>query len=271
MPRRWPKREKRYEPLTIHAYPAGMRILVVGDLHGDTQAFTDAVHAAANRGISTIFQVGDFGYWEHTADGADHLDRVEKLLANDGITCVWLDGNHENHELLHLRYGPSGNEHDPTPEGFWTIRERLFYAPRGVTWRWGQRTFMALGGAYSVDQHARVEGLSWWPQEELNERDLHVACVDETRGAVDVLFTHDMPNSAYQMLDGTRKDPFPHSIPNRQRLDTVIDHVQPKLVVHGHMHMRYSRFVARPWGQYRCEGLACNGEPFDDLALTLTV
>jgi hypothetical protein len=110
---------------------------------------------------------------------------------------------------------------------------------------------MGLGGAFSVDKYGREEGRSWWPGEELTEADIHYACDGPT---VDVLFTHDAPWGAYAYVDHRKTaDGLAHfaqaaGIPrlkfadmvnaNRHRVRAVIDAVRPRIVFHGHLHMR---------------------------------
>jgi hypothetical protein len=60
-----------------------MRILVVGDVHGNTDFMRTAIERAAARGITTILQVGDFGYWPHTKSGEKFLTDLERTAGID--------------------------------------------------------------------------------------------------------------------------------------------------------------------------------------------
>jgi len=48
-----------------------MRILMVGDLHCDTQAMIETVTHAADVHADVIVQAGDFGFWPRTEPGLD--------------------------------------------------------------------------------------------------------------------------------------------------------------------------------------------------------
>lgn len=141
-----------------------MRILVVGDVHGNTEFMLTAIVRAAGRGISTILQVGDFGYWPHTASGEKFLKDLERAAADHGVTVWWIDGNHENHEWLGLK--------TRAEDGTVHVSEHCRYLPRGHRWEWNGVRFGALGGAFSIDWRMRVPMLSWWPQEVIYLRDV---------------------------------------------------------------------------------------------------
>ena len=76
--------------------------MVVGDVHGNTVFMRSAIERASVRGINTILQVGDFGYWPHTKSGEKFLKDLERFAAERNVTVWWIDGNHENHEWLGL-------------------------------------------------------------------------------------------------------------------------------------------------------------------------
>ena len=46
------------------------KIMLLGDTHGNTGfVLHQVIPAAKAAGVKWIYQVGDFGYWEHTTDG----------------------------------------------------------------------------------------------------------------------------------------------------------------------------------------------------------
>ncbi len=217
------------------------KILLVGDTHGNDNFFGLACSTAAEYGCDKLFQVGDFGYWAHYKAGVDFLDACEAHLRDNNLKGYWLDGNHENHPLLRELYGPGGVDHNPDFQGFWKIRHNILYAPRGLRWEWDYITFMALGGAYSVDKEFRREGLSWWPEESITEEEAEFAM---SGGYVDVMLTHDAPEGTdipcLRRQRALRRDMFPESTQQRLLLRRVVDAVRPKMLVHGHYHNRYS-------------------------------
>jgi hypothetical protein len=262
-------------------------ILVAGDWHGDPQHAGYIMERAINQDVQAIVQVGDFGYWEHMNGGAEFLDWCSDIAIQNAMPIYWIDGNHENHTMLRAVYGPGGERHDPTPEGFWQIRPGLFYIPRGTRWEWNGIKMMGLGGAYSVDKDYRLRRTAqlvanaheknqyrrragapvepfdpasfamWWPEEEINDEELAHAIGDGE--PVDILFTHDKPKSANPPWN---RKAYPECQPNAARIQTVVESLHVKMVVHGHLHFRYTDYIHNGTEDGYCvvEGLDCNAE-----------
>lgn len=237
-------------------------LLIAGDWHGDPNHAMWCYQHALNKNVDAVVQVGDFGYWEHIRGaGSSFLDLCSNLATENDLPTYWIDGNHESHTMLREVYGPGGRLHNPTPEGFWTIREGLFYIPRGTRWMWGGKHFMGLGGAYSVDkayrlareqgkacpqwgwtwEHARANpptgpGTMWWPEEEITDDDVAFALQDKT--PLDVIFTHDKPRASNP---GWNRKDLVECHPNQDKIQTVVNTLQPKVLIHGHLHFPYQQ------------------------------
>jgi len=224
-----------------------MNVLVLGDTHGDGEWFNFACKVAKASEADTILQLGDMGFWEHTGSGNLFLNQCERSLEENDLDCIWIDGNHENHTLLRKRYGPGGMLHEPKGN-LWKIRERLHHAPRGARFYLGGRSFLACGGAYSIDKAYRTEGSSWWSEEEITWNDVDACGTDVT----DVLLSHDAP-----LCGAHRGKAVPQTERNRTKLQKVVDNTNPRLVVHGHYHVRYTEEVENRF--MTIVGLGCDG------------
>lgn len=245
------------------------KILMLGDTHGNDKFFARACKAAVELGCDRILQLGDFGYWEHYNEGVGYLKWCNRQLAEKNLECFWLDGNHENHPLLWLNYGPGGERHKPTKEGFWEIRAYLYYLPRGHRWTWDGVSFLALGGAYSVDKEYRTPNRSWWHTEMITEVEAEKASAG---GNVDVLVSHDCPwGVEIPSMRAYEKNVFPESQFNRETLLEVVKAVQPEVLFHGHYHDRYSANVTIPvgadehglqWHEFEVHGLGADMSPY---------
>jgi len=205
-----------------------MTILFAGDTHGNTSHVGYLYTRAAEHSVNAIFQVGDFGYWAHTRGGQHFLDEVSDKAIKNGIPLYWIDGNHENHDLLQDMVGI-------TP-----VRPLIFYVPRGTMVELDGRQILGYGGAYSVDKRYRTEGLDWWPQETIDSE--HVMQVAERfkDSAPDILACHDAPyavNLDFAYAEG--KNEFPQTRWNRKCLQHLVDEVKPKRVISGHYHTRF--------------------------------
>lgn len=252
-------------------------LLVAGDVHGDARHMAYLYEKAVEQKCHVIVQVGDFGYWEHYDDGV-FLDLCEQGFHDTTefgwpVIVIWIDGNHENHPLLYKLYGPGSPLHETSPEGFWKIREGLYYVPRGTRWVWSDVSFLGLGGAYSIDKNYRLgeqrkDGIErWWSTEQLTDED--VAHCLEDRSHVDVMFTHDKPRDVKVPWD--RHD-LPAAKPNQDKIQKVLDVLEPNLLIHGHLHLRYQ---ARVGFCTVVEGLGCNpqqpGDNPEDSWLRLSI
>ncbi|MGA4545876.1 metallophosphoesterase family protein [Uniformispora flossi] len=255
-----------------------MRILLTGDVHGNLAHVRTVLDAAAAEHIDRIFQLGDFGYWEHEPGGVRFLDEVHRAARAQGITVYFLDGNHDKSGLILERYG----EHRDM-EGFLSVRGRVRYAPRGHVWTWDGVRFLAFGGACSVDREYRLEaerrrtekalrkenyrlaagrpsqsvpdhaGTLWFPEEEATDADAQA--VIDTAGPVDVLLTHDKPRAT---TPGVNRKDLPVCHPNQDRIQRLVDALRPRLAAHGHLHHRYTQVLEEPHAPTRVEGLAAD-------------
>jgi hypothetical protein len=231
-----------------------------------------------------IVQLGDFGAWEHTPDGVRYFDDVSEAAVEAGIAVYWLDGNHDKSSLVCSLYGMMADA-----EGFLQVRDNLLYAHRGHRWTWSGVRFMALGGAYSVDKPYRlkreaqllaqarrdnerrrawdapplplpdVEGMFWFPEEEIRQEELHGILANRT--PVDVLLTHDKPrasNPQWQLRD------LPECWPNQDRIQKAVTALHPKLLVHGHLHWRYRDTIRAGDDDQWCQVEGLGGDPSAD-------
>lgn len=245
-------------------------LIVGGDTHGKCKQLTYLYRVAIEYSADAIFIVGDFGYWEHTEKGLDFLRHVEHLAHVSGIPLFWLDGNHENHTMLHQFYGDAKTE-----DGFWVIRDGIYYAPRGHRWIWSGRHCMSLGGGYSIDKSERLwreaNGFedrekvfhpptgpltAWWPDEELTDDDVAYALRDTT--PLDLLLAHDKPRAS----NCPGIDPnILECLPNQDRVMRVVRELHPKLLIHGHLHVRYTDEIRNGLGWTTVMGLAAERQP----------
>jgi len=221
--------------------PAPDRILAAGDWHGNAHRAYAVIRHAGIHGVSVVLQLGDFGFWVPSRDTDAYLDVVERACLEYGVTLLWVDGNHEDHVSL--------NDLPLNDFGVRPIREHIFHLPRGFRWIWHGRTWMALGGAHSVDKHLRKEGRSWWPQEFLSDADIQRAL---SGGSVDVIVAHDCPDRVD--IPGLAPDGFFPAAQiavaeaHRHLVGTVVDATRPDVLLHGHYHVRYNAVRHLPSG-----------------------
>lgn len=238
----------------LSASPPKGGLAFAGDWHGNTRWANSCLMHLASQGVDTVLHLGDFGIWPG-ADGREYLDSMEKVAARTGIRVLFIDGNHEDFEQI----GMVQRDDD----GLGMFREHILHLPRGFRWEWGGVRFGALGGATSVDRAGRIPGRSWWPEEEITWRDAERFA---TGGPVDVVLTHDIP--AGVVIPGmTRergvkswgRDAMDAAERHQELLARALAPTHPKLIVHGHMHVRHTGVWEYDGGVARVEGLDCDG------------
>lgn len=239
------------------------RILLAGDTHGNLQSAKYLINIAIENDCEAIVQLGDFGYWEHQASGIYFLDYIESRK----LPWFFVDGNHENHTLLRRRYmdqkdvgrdtasveeqlnfvhskkGPW--RPSKTERGFYAVRNNIFYIPRGTVWEWNSVRFAALGGAFSIDINWRKPGVSWWPEETIENEEVEKL---KDVGKVDIFLSHDIPASfnIQKEFFAQNKNYFKsddRTKANKKQLQKAVEYTRPNYLFHGHYHIRYDSWM----------------------------
>lgn len=248
-------------------------IAVAGDWHCDTQWATQVVKQAGHRlralgeEFPLVLQLGDFGLWGGK-DGATYLEMLSNTLKYMAAEVWFIDGNHEDFDRLERYYAKGVTDH----QGRAMIRPYIRHLPRGHRWRWHDRTWLAMGGAASLDKHARLEreadrraqgikgqGIKeWWEQEEITFSQAHRVL---SQGPADVMLTHDCPSSVVHSYGHGLEFPGDRLLASDEHsrlLQAIADGVKPQYLMHGHLHMEYSRLQRMPHGTVRVTGLDRN-------------
>jgi len=198
------------------------KVVLVGDAHHDTDWMLSVIEHAKSVGADTLVQLGDFGYWPGRVDVDRHyLYRLGRALGGD-MRLYWIDGNRENHDLLvpGLRYGP------------------IQHLPRGLRWRWWDRTWMAVGGAVSSDKRHNTR----FGQEALTDEQVDFCC---RPGGVDVIVSHDAPDRVdipypRQKAEYYSDEAIAASEAHRKLIGRIVDATGARWVFHGHHHIGYT-------------------------------
>jgi hypothetical protein len=211
------------------------RILLIGDIQGKVQYIRAAFELARSQGISRILQLGDLGVLP-VGKGFQLLNEINSLSLAYGIRFDFIDGNHEDFDQLDL----FEKEADRAPDGSILVRPNVHWWNRGsVTTIAGIRIGF-LGGAVSMDRNDRIEGKSWWPQETLTLQQLDKLKLASADG-LDILVTHDVITSVNLLGDGKHRPPLlvKEAYKMRTLIDDAVVTLRPKLLIHGHWHIRH--------------------------------
>lgn len=132
---------------------------------------------------------GDFGgVW----DGSNEEKYWLKWLKNKNFTTLFIDGNHENFEMLYNL---------PTVEFCGGIAHKvedgIYHLIRGEVYSIDGNKFFVFGGASSHDKEYRTEGKNWWAAEMPSEQDYKNAeeNLRKNNFNFDFIITHSAPTS----------------------------------------------------------------------------
>lgn len=162
------------------------RVFVTGDKHGSLLPLFGLTEKNELSSADILIIAGDAGYvWNE-----DYPYKVETLQQVFPGTIAFIDGNHENHAILNALEVCSWHHGKAHRAG-----ERVFHLMRGEVYLiYGERYF-TFGGARSVDRDRRVEGESWWLEEEPTAVEIAYGKKQlmEHLHEIDYVITHETP------------------------------------------------------------------------------
>lgn len=180
---------------------------IIGDVHGSEnyQRYKELAFKAEHS-----IQVGDMGFtYDHFYD-------------MDPEHHKFFPGNHDNYSILLGKGAP------PNLLPSYGLIEIPNFPLR--VWY--------LRGAWSIDQPGRVAGVSWWPEEELSQKELGAALDDYEDVKPDLVLSHECPiKYAPRILW-----PGAEIISSRtsRMLNKLMEVHQPAMWIFGHYHRNFS-------------------------------
>lgn len=107
---------------------------------------------------------------------------------------------------------------------------------------------MFVGGAWSIDRDTRIEGVDWWPDEELTIAELSKILDIYEKNKPEIMVTHDCPSiMANQILlsEARNRGYVKKLFPNRtvQALDAMYEIHKPKMWIFGHWHKNMDTYI----------------------------
>jgi len=127
-------------------------IYITGDTHGE---YDRMIKIFKNSDISWtaddyLVICGDFGYVSKRNEA--FLNEMDDF----GATILFIDGNHENFDLLNsfpVEIWNGGKIHK--------VRKSIIHLMRSQVFKIDDTTLFTLGGGYSFDRYMRQENVSW--------------------------------------------------------------------------------------------------------------
>lgn len=212
-------------------------IAIVGDWHANTSWAVRTINALSSFGVKKIIHTGDFGYWQNNSY---FINLVHNELQEHNMMLWWVDGNHDNHDLLKTK---SLNQ-----EGRREITPLIHHLPRGYVWLENDEfAWMSFGGAVSLDRDYRVKGTSWFENEEITREDMRIAKSQVMD--IKVMVCHDAPFNTATLRNRYVGKTYPNhdlllsSHLNQERVEKIMLYHKPDYLYHGHHHYRYQENV----------------------------
>jgi hypothetical protein len=181
--------------------------LIIGDVHQKIYPY----YAAIKRHGGPSIQVGDFGFGEYHKWHLEHLDsNLHKINF----------GNHDDYNYLHHPHSLSNFSYDAA-ESLMTIR-----------------------GAASIDKWKRHEGIDWFPNEQLNYKEMGQAIELAEQQKPRIIISHDCPEEIRDTFFNIsiKSDPRNKSI-TTQSFQELFERHQPDMWVFGHYHQSINEVV----------------------------
>ncbi len=161
-------------------------IFVTGDTHGLQDFRKLHIFAGENQFLTKkdfVIIAGDCGAVWSNETLVGNLRYYKELP----FTVLFIDGNHENFDLL-----------NSFPEEIWNggrvhkIRPDLIHLMRGQVFEIEGKTIFTFGGATSIDREYLVAGRSWWKSElpTVEEFDEGMANLKRYGNKIDYIITH---------------------------------------------------------------------------------
>lgn len=196
-------------------------IYITGDCHGYYRRFQRDIFPEQKEMTKDDYVIicGDFGFWDRSKEQEYWMGWLEKKP----FTTLWVDGNHENFDLL-----------SEYPVEIWRggkiqrIKPSVIHLMRGQVFALNGRTFFTFGGARSHDISAgvldrsaadykkrkkeldrrraeyRILHETWWPQEMPDETEMEEGRrnLGNCGWKVDFIVTHCPAASVLEIYSG---------------------------------------------------------------------
>lgn len=208
-------------------------IYITGDIHGtisvnrlNTKTFPQQKQMTKD---DYVIITGDFGLlWNGDKEDQYWL----KWLDNKNFTTLFIDGNHENFNLL-----------EEYPVEDWNggkirkIKGSVYHLLRGQVYEIEGKKFFTFGGADSHDKEHRRENKSWWKREmpSREEYEEGLSNLDKHYWIVDYVLTHTCSEDALAWLSG--RFGFRHDVDQMHRyFNQIKNKLEYKKWFFGHFH-----------------------------------
>lgn len=212
-------------------------IFLTGDTHGDEIMVrlgeNNFIKGKSLTRDDYVIVLGDIGIlWDDSEEERETLE----WLSNLPFTILFIDGNHENYDLL-----------NSYPIEIWNggkirkIRENIIHLTRGQVFTIDGLKFFTFGGAVSIDKYCRIENVSWWEEETPSEEEQEegIKNLELNDWKVDYILTH---TCSSETLEGMSDIIHPLDVfdPLNMYFSYVDEKCEYRHWYFGHFHLDYT-------------------------------
>lgn len=208
-------------------------IYLTGDTHGLEDFHKLHIFAGEHPELTKndyVIVAGDFGaIWSEKT-----LVANLKYFTELPFTVLFVDGNHENFDLLNsypVETWNGGKVHKIKPD--------IIHLMRGQVFEIEGKIIFTFGGATSIDRDWRIEGRSWWKQElpTYEELDEGIENLKRFGNKVDYIITHSCSERAMMYPAIRNSATLKLDCPEVQMLSYIEDNATFKHWYFGHFHV----------------------------------
>ena len=219
------------------------RIVLTGDTHGVLETGKILEYQRSEKKLNRddyLIICGDCGVvWDK-----ETLDDSIDLYQSFGTNILFVDGNHENFDLLNFY---------PVIE--WNgglvhkIADGIYHLMRGQVFEICGKKILTLGGANSIDVDFRQEHTYWWKDEEFSENNIKIALknLKKHKNIVDFVISHSPTDEIIDLIKkfyGENNKAIPYYLKNKlertktsENLQTIASKIKFKEWICGHLHL----------------------------------
>jgi len=237
------------------------RIFITGDTHGGQSSRTQPKGDMAKLNSKLwpegktltrddyLIVAGDFGIPWFSSEYHKQFRKEEhwrKWLIKKPWTTLFIDGNHENHDML-----AQLPQVDMFGSKVGKVCDHLYHLKRGEIYIINDKKFFTFGGAESTDKEGRSEGIDWWRQEvpSVAEMDHGLGVLERHNNEVDFIISHNCPRSVSNEFIRQHNAEGLYYVkindPVGKYLEHIVSFVKFKKLFYGHWHEDWE------YGKYR--------------------
>lgn len=175
-------------------------VYITGDMHGEPERFSDPRLKKLKK-TDTLIICGDFGFlW----DGSRSEQKFLKKISNMKYTVCFVDGTHENFEMINkypVAEWNGGKVHQ--------IGKNLYHLMRGQIFEIDGLKIFTMGGGESPDIDIRFDIDTWSRDEIPTQQELLEGAknLEKSKSRVDIIVTHEPPATIKDFLNLKSTEP----------------------------------------------------------------